>query len=145
VWAIVKPKFEERGIMAENEINVYDLVGGAATFEQLVQSFYAKVESDDELRAIFPQDLEPGKNYQKLFLMQYWGGPTTYFETRGHPRLRMRHNPYPITADLRNRWVQHMLDAIDDVGIKEPARTMMRDYFEQGATFMINRYPPPAE
>ena len=131
--------------MSENEITVYELVGGEATFKRLVDSFYAKVEADEVLRVIFPQDLEPGKRYQQLFLMQYWGGPMTYIEERGHPRLRMRHNPFPITPELRNRWVQHMLAAIDEVGIEEPARSMMREYFEQGATFMINRYPPPAE
>lgn len=131
--------------MSENEMTVYELVGGEATFKRLVDSFYAKVEADEALRAIFPDELEPGKRHQRLFLMQYWGGPTTYIEERGHPRLRMRHSPFPITPQLRNRWVQHMLAAIDEVGIEEPARSMMREYFEQGATFMINRYPPPSE
>jgi hemoglobin len=128
--------------MPENENTVYDMIGGEATFERLVQTFYARVEADKTLRAIFPEDLESGKQYQKLFLMQYWGGPTTYSEKRGHPRLRMRHSPFPITPDLRNRWVQYMLEAIDEVGIQEPARSMMREYFENGATFMINRYNP---
>ena len=131
--------------MSENEMTVYELVGGEATFKRLVDSFYAKVEADKILRAIFPEDLETGKRNQQLFLMQYWGGPTTYIEERGHPRLRMRHSPFPITPELRDRWVQHMLAAIDEVGIEEPARSMMREYFEQGATFMINRYPPPSE
>jgi hemoglobin len=131
--------------MAENEITVYDLIGGEATFERLVQSFYAKVEADEKLRAIFPEDLEPGKRYQQLFLMQYWGGPTAYIEERGHPRLRMRHYPFPITTDLRNRWVEYMFAAIDEVGIQEPARSMMREYFDRAASVMINQYDPPAE
>jgi hemoglobin len=129
--------------MSENEVTVYDLIGGEATFERLVTVFYAKVEADEVLRAIFPEDLEPGKRYQQLFLMQYWGGPTAYIEERGHPRLRMRHYPFPITEDLRNRWVEHMLAAIDEVGIQEPARSMMREYFDRAASVMINRYDPP--
>jgi hemoglobin len=126
--------------MSENQQTLYDLIGGEATFRRLVDTFYAKVEADDVLRAIFPEDLESGKEYQFLFLMQYWGGPIRYSEERGHPRLRMRHSPYAITEDLRDRWVQYMLEAIDEVGIQEPARSQMREYFEQGATFMINRY-----
>jgi hemoglobin len=129
--------------MSENEVTVYDLIGGEATFERLVTVFYAKVEADEVLRAIFPADLEPGKRYQQLFLMQYWGGPTAYIEERGHPRLRMRHYPFPITEDLRNRWVEYMLAAIDEVGIQEPARSMMREYFDRAASVMINRYDPP--
>jgi hemoglobin len=126
--------------MSENQISVYDLVGGEPTFRRLVDIFYAKVEADEILRKIFPEDLAPGKEWQYLFLMQYWGGPTTYVEVRGHPRLRMRHFPFAITPDLRNRWVQYMHEAIDEVEIKEPARSMMREYFEQAGTAMINRY-----
>jgi hemoglobin len=126
--------------MSENQQTLYDLIGGEATFRRLVDSFYAKVEADEVLRAIFPEDLEAGKEYQFLFLMQYWGGSTRYSQERGHPRLRMRHSPYAITEDLRNRWVQYMLEAIDEAGIQEPYRSEMRQYFEQGATFMINRY-----
>ena len=126
--------------MSENQQTLYDLIGGEATFRRLVDSFYAKVEADEVLRAIFPEDLEAGKEYQYLFLMQYWGGSTRYSQERGHPRLRMRHSPYAITEDLRNRWVQYMLEAIDETGIQEPYRSEMRQYFEQGATFMINRY-----
>lgn len=128
--------------MNENQVNVYELVGGEATFKDLVTIFYDKVEQDNSLRAIFPEDLEPGKKWQFLFLMQYWGGPQRYSEERGHPRLRMRHYPYPITTDLANAWLQYMHEAIDEVGIQEPARSMMRDYFEHGASFMVNRYPP---
>jgi hemoglobin len=126
--------------MSENQQTLYDLIGGEATFRRLVDSFYAKVEADEVLRAIFPEDLAAGKEYQFLFLMQYWGGSTRYSQERGHPRLRMRHSPYAITEDLRNRWVQYMLEAIDEAGIQEPYRSEMRQYFEQGATFMINRY-----
>ena len=131
--------------MSENQISVYELVGGEPTFRRLVDIFYAKVEADEILRTIFPEDLEPGKEWQYLFLMQYWGGPTEYVEKRGHPRLRMRHSPFAVTPDLRNRWVQYMHEAIDEVEIKDPARSVMREYFERAGTAMINRYNPPEE
>ncbi len=128
--------------MHDNEPSIYDKVGGAPTFQKLVDIFYARVEQDVELRAIFPADLEPGKRWQYLFLSQYWGGPQEYAQERGHPRLRMRHAPFPISPELRDRWVTHMLAAIDEVGIAEPERGLMRDYFVNAATFMVNRYSP---
>lgn len=140
VSIIVKSDFAKVKNMTDQEQTVYEMVGGEDTFRRLVDVFYTLVEADSELRKIFPEDLEPGKHWQFLFLMQYWGGPTQYGEERGHPRLRMRHMPYAISPDLRDRWVAHMLSAIDQVGIQEPARSRMREYFEQGATFMINRY-----
>jgi hemoglobin len=118
---------------------VYDAVGGAPTFQRLVDAFYARVEQDPLLRRLFPDDLEPGKQHQYLFLIQYFGGPQSYSESRGHPRLRMRHAPYSIGAAERDAWLQHMLDAIDEVGIAEPARSTMRAYFSSAATAMVNR------
>lgn len=126
--------------MDNTQPSVFDMVGGEPTFRKLVDLFYAKVESDPDLRPLFPDDLEPGKHWQYLFLMQYWGGPGQYAAERGHPRLRMRHAPFAIDARARDAWVHHMYAAIDEVGIQEPARSMMRDYFDRGATFMINRY-----
>lgn len=122
----------------ESSFNLYEFVGGDETFQRLVDVFYARVEADADLRAIFPGDLEEGKRYQFLFLTQYWGGPTRYVEERGHPRLRMRHMPYRITPALRDAWVKYMLEAIYEAGIREPALGMMREYFERGATFMVN-------
>lgn len=128
--------------MPDNESSLYDKVGGAPTFQKLVAVFYARVEQDIELRAIFPPDLEPGKRWQYLFLSQYWGGPQDYAKERGHPRLRMRHAPFPISPALRDRWLSHMLAAIDEVGIAEPERGILREYFEKAAAFMVNRYSP---
>ncbi|PJF38638.1 MAG: globin, partial [Phototrophicales bacterium] len=85
---------------------IYDLIGGASTVQRLVDEFYARVEADEELRSIFPDDLEPGKHYQFLFLSQFFGGPTNYSDERGHPRLRMRHMPYPINKTARDKWLQ---------------------------------------
>jgi hemoglobin len=124
------------------EISIYEQVGGTETFRKMVEIFYAKVEADPELRAMFPDDLEPGKRWQYLFLQQYFGGPTDYIAERGHPRLRMRHSPYPIDEKAQLAWLQYMLEAIDEVGIQEPARTVMREYFQRGSEFMINQYKP---
>lgn len=121
------------------EHTIYDLVGGEATFRQLVDAFYRRVEQDADLRAIFPEDMEPGKRWQFLFLSQFFGGPQQYGQERGHPRLRMRHASFPIDGKLRARWLAHMLDAIDEIGIEEPMRTVMRDYFERGSEHMINQ------
>lgn len=124
--------------MSDQETSVYEQVGGEPTFQKLVDIFYSRVEADTELRAMFPEDLEPGKRWQYLFLMQFFGGPQQYAVERGHPRLRMRHMPFPIDMEARNRWLGHMLVAIDEAGIVEPARSTMREYFERGSAFMIN-------
>lgn len=122
------------------EKTIYEQVGGTETFRKMVDIFYAKIEADFELRAMFPEDLEPGKKWQYLFLQQYFGGPHDYIEERGHPRLRMRHSPFPIDDRAQKAWLQYMLEAVDEVGIQEPARGIMRDYFIRGSEFMINRY-----
>ncbi len=124
--------------MNDNTMTVYELVGGDATFQRLVDTFYAKVEADEMLRAIFPDDLEPGKHWQFLFLTQFFGGPARYGAERGHPRLRLRHAPFSIDQAARDRWLQFMLEAVDEVGIQEPMRGLMRDYFERGSAMMVN-------
>ena len=123
-----------------DDLSVFDFVGGEPTFRRLVDVFYARVEADESLRPMFPDDLTPGKQWQYLFLMQFFGGPTQYMNERGHPRLRMRHQPFRIDSHARNAWLGHMLAAIDEVQIAEPARTIMRDYFERGSEFMINTW-----
>ncbi len=124
--------------MTSGEPTLYELVGGEPTFKQLVDVFYALVEADAVLRPLFPADLDPGKRWQQLFLMQYFGGPADYQAERGHPRLRMRHNPFPIGHEARDRWLAHMLTAVDQVGIAEPMRSTMREYFEFASRAMIN-------
>ncbi len=121
---------------------IYEQIGGADVLRQLVEAFYTRVERDPRLRPMFPDDLEPGKEHQFLFLMQYFGGPGEYGQRRGHPRLRMRHAPYPIGPVERDAWLEHMLASIAQVGIDEPARSVMRTYFEQAANAMMNRYAP---
>jgi hemoglobin len=125
-----------------NEPTVYEQAGGAAAIRRLVDAFYARVEQDPLLRPMFPDDLGPGKEHQYLFLVQYFGGPTDYSQLRGHPRLRMRHAPFPIGPAERDAWLGHMLAAIDEAGIPEPARAAMRAYFEMAAPAMMNQLPP---
>jgi hemoglobin len=123
-----------------NTTTVYESIGGGETFRRLVDRFYALVEQDPLLRPLFPADLGPGKEHQYLFLMQYFGGPTAYGQLRGHPRLRMRHAPFAIGQAERDAWLAHMLTAVDEVGIAEPARSAMRSYFESAATAMMNAF-----
>lgn len=124
--------------MADTSATIYEIAGGAVVFRRLVDEFYARVAADPRLRPMFPDDLEPGKEWQVLFLTQYFGGPTDYAAQRGHPRLRMRHAPFPIDQAASAAWLEHMLAAIEVVGIPEPARTAMREYFERGVAFMVN-------
>jgi hemoglobin len=122
----------------DQQPTIYELVGGEPVFKQLVDRFYAKIEADPVLRPMFPEDMAEGKRWQFLFLSQFFGGPATYHEERGHPRLRMRHMPFVIDRKAREHWLWHMLEAVDEVGIEEPMRTMMRSYFERASEHMIN-------
>lgn len=120
------------------ETTVFEVVGGQTFFDALVERFYARVESDPTLRPLYPADLEPGKRALALFLGQYWGGPTTYSDEKGHPRLRMRHAPFVIGAAERDAWLAAMLAALDEADAPEVARDMMRGYFTTASTAMIN-------
>ena len=128
--------------MADAAQTVYDQIGPDG-FKRLVDGFYKRVAEEPLLRALYPEeDLEPAARRLRLFLEQFFGGPGTYSEERGHPRLRMRHAPYRIDQTARNVWVRHMLAALDTADIPEPAYSTLRDYFERTATFMINTYLP---
>lgn len=117
----------------------YDEVGGAPTFERLVAAFYAGVAEDAPLRALYPEeDLGPAQERLRMFLEQYFGGPKTYSELRGHPRLRMRHVPYIIDLDMRDRWLRHMLTALEGLDLPEAHTEAMRDYFVRAAHMLVN-------
>jgi hemoglobin len=118
---------------------LYDLVGGEPFFVQLVEDFYQGVENDPLLRPMYPDDLEGAKRRLHLFLMQYWGGPTTYSEERGHPRLRGRHMPFSIGLPERDAWMRHMTASLQAAEAPAEAKEVMLKYFEDVATFMINR------
>jgi hemoglobin len=120
-------------------VTVYEAVGGAATFERLVDTFYAGVAEDALLRPMYPEDLSGPRRHLALFLMQYFGGPSTYSDERGHPQLRKRHLPFAIDQAARDAWLRHMSAAIDRLELPELARDQLRGYFEGAATFLINR------
>lgn len=112
---------------------------GDDLFRRLVAAFYRRVGADPLLRPMFPADLEASRERQYLFLIQYFGGPRTYSDLYGHPRLRMRHFPFPIGLSERNAWLNNMLEAIDEVAVPEPWAEMMRQYFERASIAMMNR------
>lgn len=120
---------------------VWQQVGGEATFEKIVRSFYAGVREDPLLAPMYPQDDWDGAIYRlRTFLEQYWGGPTTYQEERGHPRLRMRHAAYPINPEARDRWLHHMNAALDEAALPPMHDTAIRDYVDRAAHMLVNRF-----
>ncbi|AKU17393.1 globin [Luteipulveratus mongoliensis] len=118
----------------------YDQVGGHETFAKLVHEFYRGVAGDPPLRALYPdEDLGPAEQRFLMFLEQYWGGPTTYSEQRGHPRLRMRHMPFAVTPDQRDRWLLHMMAAVDTLDLDESHDLVLRDYLTRAAYSLVNQ------
>ena len=107
-------------------------------FRQLVDDFYAGVATDPVLRPLYEDDLEHAKERLRLFLVQYWGGPTTYSETRGHPRLRMRHNAWRISERERDAWLSHMLAAVTRLDVPDAARAAIWDHVERAAWSLVN-------
>lgn len=142
--------------------SVYDIVGGMDTFQALAVAFYRRVEDDALLRPMYPKHLW-GHGHSRpaagetiphhgvcsavdtlaAFLAQFFGGPTEYSDVRGHPRLKMRHVRFRIGQAERDAWLTHMWAAIEEVGIEEPVASVMRQYFDQASTFLIN--VPPGE
>ena len=119
--------------------NVFEAAGGEDTFRLLVERFYARVATDAVLRPVYPEaDLSGAAERLTLFLIQYWGGPNTYSEQRGHPRLRMRHHPFVIGQRERDAWLAAMTVAVDSLDITPNVRKALLDYFETASTAMIN-------
>lgn len=122
---------------------VYELAGGEETFKRLVERFYSAVAKDEVLSAVYPEeDLSGATERLTLFLIQYWGGPSTYSERRGHPRLRMRHQPFAIGQVERDAWLRHMTAALDSLDLAPAVRKALLDYFETASTAMINQPAP---
>ncbi|HLS92815.1 MAG TPA: globin [Microbacterium sp.] len=119
----------------------YEQVGGRPTFQKLVDAFYREVAEDEVLKPMYPEeDLGPAAERLLLFLEQYWGGPTTYSEQRGHPRLRMRHQPFRINPDARDRWLRCMRTAVDELDLSPLHRETLWDYLERAAFAMVNTF-----
>jgi hemoglobin len=120
---------------------VFDRVGGLPAFEALVESFYARVAVDALLRPMYPDDLEPGKQRLALFFAQYWGGGDLYGRERGHPRLRMRHAPFPIDPEAALRWAELMAAAIGEQGFDEQVDQLLLGYVARATPTLINQLP----
>lgn len=121
-------------------LTFFDEVGGSEVFAKLAHEFYKGVATDPVLKPMYPEeDLAPAEERLRMFLEQYWGGPTTYSDQRGHPRLRMRHNHYVIDADARDRWLGHMEHAVDSLSLPPLQRETLLDYLERAAHAMQNR------
>ncbi len=119
----------------------YDAVGGHPTFVRIVSRFYAGVAADPVLRQIYPEeDLGPAEERFRMFLEQYWGGPTTYSDTRGHPRLGMRHAPFAVTPTARDHWLSHMRTALDESGMAPKHVDTFSEYVERAAHFLVNSF-----
>jgi len=124
------------------EMSFYEAVGGEETFSRLVHTFYQGVADDPVLRPVYPsKDLGPAEEHLRLFLMQYWGGPGTYSEQRGHPRLRMRHARFAIGEAERDAWLRRMRAALDDLGLDETLDARLWDYLVMAANSLVNQQP----
>jgi len=120
---------------------LWSQVGGTETFDRLVRIFYDGVREDPVLAPMYPDaDWEGAIWRLRTFLEQYWGGPTTYSEQRGHPRLRMRHAPFAVTPDAKERWLKHMHAALDAVELPPMHDAAFRDYVDRAALAMVNRF-----
>jgi hemoglobin len=124
----------------------YDEIGGEDTITRVVAAFYRGVADDPYLRAIYPEDdLGPAEERFRLFLMQYWGGPTTYSDTRGHPRLGQRHAPFAVTPSARDRWLTHMHAALEQSDMSMDHKQQFWEYVVRAAHFLVNSPDEAAE
>jgi hemoglobin len=120
----------------------YTKVGGEDFFKKLVTEFYKGIETDPILRPMYPKgDLQPAIRRLTMFLIQYWGGPATYSEERGHPRLRMRHAEFSIGTEARDAWLKHMLAAVEMQSMEKELNDELVTYLVQVAHFLVNESP----
>jgi hemoglobin len=121
------------------EPTLYEEMGGAPFFEKLVAGFYEGIKTDPVLKPMYPEeDLAGAIDRLTMFLSQYWGGPTDYSEQRGHPRLRMRHNAFPINGDARDRWLTHMSNSLAKLEIEPHLRDQLWTYLVTAAHSLVN-------
>jgi hemoglobin len=139
----MSPRSDQGGKTA-GEQSLYDEVGGHETFVRLIGRFYAAVAGDAKLRAIYPeQDLSGAEERLRMFLEQYWGGPRTYSERRGHPRLRMRHAPFAVSPAARDAWLGHMRGALDAEALPAGADERLWAYLVAAAHSLVNTEGEP--
>ena len=136
------PTPETDGQQAET---FYDAIGGFPTIAKIVARFYAGVAEDEVLRPLYPEaDLGPAEERFRLFLVQYWGGPTTYNDLRGHPRLRMRHAPFAVTPRAKEHWLVHFRAGLDEANLSPEHDAQFWDYVTHAAQFMVNTLEEPS-
>jgi hemoglobin len=127
-------------VTTPEQITFYEAVGGEETFRRLVSRFYQGVAADPLLRPLYPEeDLAGAEERLRQFLVQYWGGPSTYSQRRGHPALRMRHARFAIGQAERDAWLRHMTEAVDSLELLEPLRAMLLDYLTKASQALINQ------
>jgi hemoglobin len=117
---------------------MYERLGGMPFFESLTERFYQGVAADEVLRPMYPEDLDGPRHHLCLFLAQFWGGPRTYDDERGSPRLRARHLPFKIDGDARDRWLTHMRAAVEEARLGVLEKAQLISYFEAAANHMVN-------
>ncbi|MGW4353640.1 globin [Nocardia sp. NPDC004582] len=126
----------------QTQISFFEAVGGQATFHRIVAAFYREVAADEVLRPLYPEeDLGPAERRLRMFLEQYWGGPRTYSDERGHPRLRMRHHPFKVGPIERDAWLRAMRIAVAEIEpevLDDAHRKQLLDYFEMAANSLMN-------
>jgi hemoglobin len=123
----------------ESAPTFYDAVGGAKTFRRLVHRFYQGVAEDPVLRPLYPEaDLSGAEERLRMFLEQYWGGPRTYSEQRGHPRLRMRHAPFAVDQAAHDAWLRQMRSSVDELDLHPDAEKLLWDYLVMAAGSLVN-------
>jgi len=125
--------------VSNEEVTFFDQVGGESTFRRLVEKFYEGVAVDPILRPMYPdEDLTEAKERLFLFLQQYWGGPTTYSQLRGHPRLRMRHSPFRVGLEERDAWLSHMKEAVASLNLVAGLENELWTYMVAAAHSLVN-------
>ncbi|GAA4422946.1 globin [Georgenia halophila] len=123
----------------DDRATLFEAMGGHAAFSRLVHRFYQGVRQDEVLAPMYPQDdWEGAEERLTMFLEQYWGGPTTYSERRGHPMLRRRHLPFEVTTEARDRWLTHMRAGVEELELPQDLENVLWDYLERAAHAMVN-------
>jgi len=120
------------------QLNTYELIGGAETIRKIVEAFYPKVQSNPEIGPLFPEDITPVMEKQYMFLTQFFGGPMLYTEEYGHPMMRARHMPFPITESRANAWLSCMKEALAEINLSEPLQALVLERLSGPAYHFIN-------
>lgn len=127
--------------MPDVHLALYDRVGGSESFDRLVRAFYEGIRSDSVLLPMYPEDDLDGAVWRlSAFLQQYFGGPQTYSEQRGHPRLRMRHAAFAINPHAKERWLVHMRSAVTTLNLAPMDESELSNYLESAALSMVNTF-----